>query len=520
MAFREVTMFEIREVVRQWLRGDGVKAIARSVGADPKTVRRYVRAAESVGLTRSDGIGGLDDERFLAILETLKTPGTRPESDGRRLCEAHRDFIATKLGSRVRLTKVHRLLQRQGVLVNYSMLYRFAVEELEFGKKAATVPVVDGEPGKELQLDTGQFLLPEPDGSGRRRRVRAFIFTPNVSRYRFVYVSENETTQAAIRACEAAWEFYGGVFDVLLIDNTKAIVEKADPLGAKINDTFLEYSQARGFVVDTTRVRDPKGKGRVERAVRHTRDDCFAGEHVSDIEGAQRRAVYWCKHEYGQRRHGTTGRMPREHFISVEAPRLKPAPEEAYDIPLWVTPKVARDHMAQVASALYSLPTKHIGKRLRARADSQTVRFYKDNAVVKVHPRQPKGGRSIDRDDFPAHKQAYAMRDVSFLQKQASEHGEAIGLMAAALLDGPLPWTRMRQVYALLGLVKRYGAGRVEPACGRALRASMHNMRRLQRMVEQDAPATPERSAQVIPLGRYLRPNSQYALRRENKEKE
>lgn len=520
MAFREVTMFEIKEVVRQWLRGHGVKTIARSVSADPKTVRRYVRAAEGVGLAQSDGVGGLDDERFLAVLEALKTPAPRPESKGRELCEQHRNFIEKKLAQRVRLTKVHRLLQRQGVLINYSMLYRFAVEELEFGKKAATLPVIDGEPGKELQLDTGQFLLPEPDEGGRRRRVKAFIFTPNVSRYRFVYVAERETTEEAIQACEAAWEFYGGIFDVLLIDNTKAIVEKADPLGAKINETFLEYSQARDFLVDTTRVRDPKGKGRVERSVRHTRDDCFAGEHVNDLEGAKRRAVYWCEHEYGHRLHSTTHRMPREHFISDEAPRLKPAPDERYDIPLWASPKVARDHMTQVASALYSLPTKYIGQRLRARADSQTVRFYKDGAVVKVHPRQPKSGRSIDRDDFPAHKQAYAMRDVNFLQKQASEHGEAIGLMAAALLEGPLPWTRMRQVYALLGLVKRYGAERVEPACGRALRASMHNIRRLQRMVEQAVPAEPEHTAQVIPLGRYLRPDSQYALRRENKEKE
>src|SRR5690606_7423026 len=87
MAFREVTMFEIREVVRQWLRGHGVKTIARSASADPKTVRRYVRAAESVGLGQSDGVGGLDDERFLAVLEALKTPPVRPESVGRRLCE-------------------------------------------------------------------------------------------------------------------------------------------------------------------------------------------------------------------------------------------------------------------------------------------------------------------------------------------------------------------------------------------------------------------------------------------------
>jgi transposase len=511
-------MIEIREVVRQWLGGRGVKTLARAMGIDSKTARRYVRAAEDVGFVRSEGIEGLDDERFLALLTALKTPAARRASEGRKHCEEHRDFIEGKLRQSVRLTKIHRLLGRRGVFVSYSTLYRFAVEEFEFGKNAATVPVIDGEPGEELQLDVGAFTLPEPDADGRRRRVKVFVFTPNVSRYRFIYVTEREKTDDAIRACEAAWGFYDGIFASILIDNTKAIIDKADPLGAKVNRTFLEYAQARGFVVDTTRVRDPKGKGRVERSVRHVRDDCFAGENIGDVEAARRRGLHWCEHEYGMRRHSTTWRMPKEHFLSDEAPRLKSAPTEPYDIPLWADPKVGRDHLAQVALALYSLPTKYIGQRLEARADSRTVRFYCGGVVVKVHERKPRGGRSIDQNDFPKEKRGYAMRDVDFLKRQAAEHGEGIGLMAAALLEGPLPWTRMRQVYALLSLVRRYSAERVEPACNRALRESMHNVRRLERMVQLHLPPEPEPLAKVIPLGRYLRPANQYALTRTNKE--
>jgi transposase len=519
MAFREVTMLEIKEAVRQWLGGRGVKTVARAMGIDPKTARRYIRAAEDVGIVQTEGIEALDDERFLALLTALKTPPARSASEARKQCEDRREFIEEKLRHGVRLTKVHRLLGRQGVFISYSMLYRFAVGEFDFGKNAATVPVVDGEPGEELQLDVGTIALPEPGADGRRRRVKVFVFTPNVSRYRFIYVAEREKTDDAIRACEAAWDFYDGVFATILVDNAKAIIEKADPLGAKVNRIFLEYAQARGFVVDTTRVRDPKGKGRVERSVRHVRDDCFAGETISDVETAMRRGLYWCEHEYGVRRHSTTGRMPKEHFQSDEAPKLKPAPTEPYDIPLWATPKVGRDHLAQLAKALYSLPTKYIGQRLEARADSRTVRFYCNGAVVKVHERKPRGGRSIDQNDFPKEKRGYAMRDVDFLKRQATEHGEGIGMMAAALLEGPLPWTRMRQVYALLGLVRRYGAERVEPVCNRALRESMHNVRRLERMVKLDTPPEPEPLAKVIPLGRYLRPANQYALKRNNKEK-
>jgi hypothetical protein len=78
-----------------------------------------------------------------------------------------------------------------------------------------TVPVADGEPGQELQLDTGWMTYLEADEHGRRRRFKAFIFTPNVSRYRFVYPVGRERTEDAIEACEAAWEFYGRVFHVL-----------------------------------------------------------------------------------------------------------------------------------------------------------------------------------------------------------------------------------------------------------------------------------------------------------------
>lgn len=62
-----------------------------------------------------------------------------------------------------------------------------------------------------------------------------------------------ETTQTAIEACEAAWEFYGGIFDVLIPDNTKTIVQKADPLNPIVTLGFLEYAQARDFVIDAAR---------------------------------------------------------------------------------------------------------------------------------------------------------------------------------------------------------------------------------------------------------------------------
>ena len=106
----------------------------------------------------------------------------------------------------------------------------------------------------------------------------------------------------------------------------------------------------------------------------------------------------------------------------------------------------------------------------------------------------------------------------SDLGRQADRHGAAIGEFARALLAGDLPWTRMRQVYALLGLVRRYGDGRVNEACATALAAEMLSVRRLARLLELAAPSPPPPPARVLPLARYLRPAAHYALPRPRRE--
>lgn len=511
MAFREVTMLEVKEILRLWLAGVPKKRIAQQLGFDVKTVRRYLAAARARGLDRAQGGAALSDELVAAVVAATQ-PGTgRPRGDGWAVCDTHREFIAGHLDHGVRLTKVGKLLQRRGVDVGYDTLRRYALEQLGFGRTAPGVPVADCGPGEELQVDTGWMTLLEPDLFGQRRRFRAWIFTAVLSRHRFVYPVFRETTETAIEACEAAWEFFGGIFHAIIVDNTKAIVEKADPLKPKIVQGFLEYAQKRDFAIDTTRVRTPTDKPRVERTVQTVRDDCFAGERLLTIDDARVRARGWCLDEYGMRRHSTTQRLPREQFESEERAALKLAPTEPYDIPIWAEPKVGLDQFAVVAKALYSLPLAYRRRQLRARADSQTVRFYDRGQLVKTHARMAPGKKAIDPTDFPAESLACAQRDTAYFVRQAREHGEHVGRFAEALVAGPAPWTRMRQLFKLLSLAKKYGGRRLDASCKTALDADMVDVYRLADLVRLDTRLEPP-PAQVIPLARYLRPASQYAL--------
>src|SRR6266511_4431385 len=137
MAFREVTMLEVKEILRLWLRGVPKKRIAQQLGFDVKTVRRYLDAAKARGIEQAYGLAALDDELVAAVVAITQPASGRPRGEGWAVCEAHRDFIARHVDRGVRLTKVGKLLLRHGVEVEYPTLRRFALAELGFGPRRA-----------------------------------------------------------------------------------------------------------------------------------------------------------------------------------------------------------------------------------------------------------------------------------------------------------------------------------------------------------------------------------------------
>lgn len=516
MAFREVRVFEVREVLRLWLRGGGIRSVERLAGMDRKTVRRYVTAAVDAGVVRDGGEAQLTDTLVGVVVEAVRPHRADGRGEAWRLLVANHDRIVEWLKTdKLTVRKTHELLGRRGIVVPERTMHRYALEVCDVGRgrRGTTVRVDDGEPGDELQIDFGKLGFVVDDG--RRRVCQALIFTPVVSRYTFVWLSFRQTIDDVIAGCEAAWAFYGGVFATVIPDNMKAIVDKADALEPRLNQGFVEYAQSRGFVVDPARVRSPQDKPRVERTVPFVRQSFFAGETFIDLADAQRRADAWCRQRAGMRVHGTIQARPAEVFRIEEQHLLGPAPTSAYDVPIYTTAKVHRDHHIEVAKALYSVPGNLIGTRVEVRADRSLVRVFARGQLVKVHPRQRPGHRVTDADDLPSERTAYAMRDLDHLLRLAAGHGPAIGVFATALVDTPLPWTRMRQIYALLGLVKKWGAERVDAACRSALEHEAINVglvgRMLERGTESKTAAQPTPPGAVV-AGRFARDDDHFAL--------
>ena len=475
---------QVVEVVRRWQRGESARAVARGTGLARDTVRKYLREARQLGL-RPYGPPATDEQVLHLARLSQTAPPARAAPRAQTLA-AHREQIARWLEDDFQLTRVAELLAQRGVVVSYTTLRRFVRRAGLRSGQRDTVRMAESPPGDVAEFDFGRLgPLVEPD-TGKRQIVWALSIVLPYSRHSFVWPLVHQTLAAVIEGLEAAWAFFGGVPRRLILDNFPAAVAGPDLLSPMPTRGFLEYSQARGFIVDPARVRHPKDKPHTERSMQYVRGRFWKGGTFIDLADARAQAKRWSLDVAGQRVHGTTRRLPLVVFRDQEQPALLPYDGVAYDVPAWGQVKVHPDHHVAFQYALYSLPSTTCppGTKVEVRSDQKLVRLYRRGELVKIHPRQPKGGRATDLADYPPERTTYALRAPDRVVHEGVRLGQHIGLFAERLLAGDFPWAKLRQGQKLLRLAERYSAPRLDAACARALAVDLINVTRVEGMLK------------------------------------
>jgi len=523
MGHKEYGVTDILDILRRLKAKDSQRRISRATGIDPKTIRSYLRIATLHGFTDTVPDDELAEIASAVIREVYGNDNRNSEPSACAPLLPHRELISGWLETeKLTLTKVHIKLGRMGVAVTYSTLYRYACEELGFGGPKVTVRMAETEPVEVAQADFGKMGLVFDPESGRIRVLHALVVTLIRSRFLYVYLTYLQTFEAVINGLENAWTTFNGVTRRLIIDNMKLAVVKADRYEPVFTRTFLDYSQHRGFIIDSAVVRHPEGKGTVENQVRYVRENFFKGEEFIDRDHAQREAEKWCRTTAGLRIHGTTRQRPLLVFEQEEQKMLLPLEAERFDVPAFATCTVHRDHHIMFKKGGYSLPTKYIGKEVEVRGDSALVRVYYKNQLIKTMARVAAGKRNTDYNDYPQEKSAYAMRDVEYYKRKAAEEGAKQGEFMAELLNGDVPWAFIRQAQKLLRLNDKYGAARVEVACQRALAFGLMNVSRVERIITQaleNSPLQTKPAGIVTPLSstaRFARSADYFSHHKEN----
>ena len=481
-------MIDVVEIIKHWYAGRNLSEIARGLGLDRKTVRKYVAAPEREGI--SPGGPPVTPEEWARRIKVwfpeLTDPRARSSVAGE--IERFHGYIGEHLSVNTLATIHQRLRDEEGLRASYTSFRRYVRHEFAAQAALSQVTVLrdDPPPGEEAQLDygyLGQWLDPR---TGKRQRVWAFIMVLSHSRHLFCYPVVRMTVPAFIEAHLAAFSFFGGVPRRLVCDNLASGVLRPDLYDPRLNRSYRELAVHYGCLVDPARVAHPKDKPRVERPVPYLRDSFFRGRSFSSLKDMQVQAARWSLVVAGGRScRPLGGAAPHALFLAVEADTLLALPARTFELATWHTPKVAPDAHVMVGGALYSVPYRLIGQRLDVRMTETGVTCFFEGELIKTHTRVKKGRRSTDWADYPAEKVAFLMRTPAWCLRRARELGPAVSAVVEALL-GVQALHRLRSAQGVIALAERYGPERLDAACAGALFAGDPSYRTIRGILQSD----------------------------------
>jgi len=470
MGRRSFAVHDVTEVLIHWQAGRPLREIARSLGVDRNTIRKYIALAASLGY--QPGEPRLSAREWAAVVAEHAPSLADPAQRSVVFTEirGYHEDIAAGLKTNTVTTVWQRLRDERGLRASLRSFRRYVAHYLPEQAKSAQPTVLrdDPPPGQEAQIDFGYLGLWHDPELGKARKLWAFSMVLSYSRHMFIYVVTRLDQQAWLRTHVAAFAFLGGVPQLLVIDNLSSGVLRPDRYDPQINRGYAELAAHYGVLVDPCRAGSPKDKPRVERPMSYIRDSFFAGRSFDSLDEINRAGATWCLSVAGERIHGTTRQRPLDLFLREEAPALRPLPAQPFEIVTWTQGKVARDCHVQVGHVLYSVPYRYIGQTLAVRLSESTAEFYLDQELVKTHLRSPDGRRQTDWNDYPPEKARFFQRNPDWCRAQAELLGPAVSQVVAALL-AQHALHHLRQCQGIISLAEKYGAGRVNAACELAL---------------------------------------------------
>lgn len=470
MVRRSFAVRDITEILIHWQAGRPLRQIARSLGVDRNTVRKYV--AMATGLGYRPGQTKLSPQEWAAIVaqHAPELVDSAQRSEVFAEIGRYHEVIVAGLATNTVTTVWQRLHDEQGLQASLRSFRRYVEHYLPEQAKRVQPTVLrdDPPPGREGQVDFGYLGLWYDPELGKAVRLWFFSMVLSFSRHMFVYIVRRLDQQAWTRAHVAAFAFFGGTPHILVIDNLTPGVLRPDLYDPQINRGYAELASYYDVLIDPCRVGCPKDKPRVERPMRYIRDSFYAGRTFTSVEEMNQAAAKWCLSVAGERIHGTTRQRPVDLFLQAEAQALIPLPAEPFERVRWTTAKVARDCHTQVGRVLYSVPYRYIGKTLAVRVSERTVEFYLDQDLIKTHLYPKDGHRQTDWSDYPPEKAQFFQRNPDWCRAQARLLGPAVALVVEALLDQHA-LHYLRQCQGIIRLAERYGSERVNDACQLAL---------------------------------------------------
>jgi len=431
---------------KHYTEGQSVRRIAREMGLNRRTVRKYLKQSEPKRVeekARPQPVLGTVGPRIEALLEEWS-----PRLEGKHRLTAVRLF---------------RQLRDEGVTVGERTVRKYLAEKRRQSAEVY-VPLVH-RPGDEAQVDFFEVLV---DESGRRRKAWKFLMRLMYSGRDFIHLYDRCDTVCFLDGHVRAFAYLGGVARRLVYDNLKAAVTRLVGLrDRELNARFQALASHHLFEPCFARPGQGHDKGGVEGRGKSVRlqhlTPILAGPDLDVIATAALRDV---ERLWQERRHAD-GRL-LSVLYDEERPLLIPLPVAPFEARCVAPVAVSHGSTAKVGGAVYSLPERWAQLDAEAWIGPRDIRFC-CRGEVALRPRQASGARHIQYSDYrrTLSRKPQAVRQVA--PELVAELGEPYGQLWA-LLEKTHGGRQAGRILAdVLGAMEDHGQAPVTAALVEAL---------------------------------------------------
>ena len=463
-------MRKAREVLRLRLgMGLSQREVAGSCGIAKSTVGEYEKRAKAAGLSWPL-VSEMDD----TALERALSGGGAADKDGdtgRGMPDAA--YLKGELSKKgVTLTLLwteYRAKNPAGY--GYTQFCEHAHRSI---RSLGLVMRQEHHAGEKMFVDwAGDKVRVVSQETGEVREASLFVAVLGWSNYTYVEALPDETSANWIRGHVHALEYFGGVPEICVPDNTKTAVQGPDRYEPDINPLYADMAEHYGLAVMPARVRRPRDKAKVEAgvlvverwvlaALRNRRFFSLAevaaavGELRERLNGRETRAL---------------GTSRRQLFEGVERAALRPLPADRYEWVEWRRATVGPDYHVEVGRHHYSVPFTLARAKVDVRLSATALEVLYKHERVASHVRSAAaGGHTTVAEHMPSSHRRHAEWTPARIVAWAAETGPATAAVAEEVLRRrPHPEQGFRSCMGLIALGRQYTGARLESACRRAV---------------------------------------------------
>ena len=500
MPNERVSMSKLKQLIALQASNLSVRAIARALGLSVGAISKYLRAVRAAGISPADAETLPESE----LEQRVFGPG--PPGEPPKLVPPDFSWVHTELKRHRHVTL--QLLWEEYVERHGEAAYRrsaFCQGYRRWEQRLKRSMRQRHFAGEKLFVDYAGRTVPIYGAHGEESfRAQLFICALGASGYAYAEATRTQTLPDWLASHVRALEFYGMAPTIIVPDNPKVGVTRADRYEPELQRSYEELAAHYGAVIIPARPYRPKDKSRAELSVllvyrwilarlRHQR--FFS---LDELNAAIRPLLTELNERPFQRMPGCR----RSIFEALDRPAMRPLPAAPYTYSEWRERMVAFDYHVDVEQHYYSVPHALVGHSVWARYTATTVEIFFRSARVATHVRSyQRGTHTTIPEHMPKSHRAHA----EWSPRRLIQWGESIGPNAGAVVEHllrskPHPEQGYRTCLGLLALARQYSDLRFEAACRLAMHLGSPTRKSVKSILESGRDLRPASATEPLAL--------------------